>query len=73
MEINHPDSHRIQVSIFDISGREIKSLSGGLTSAGSHSMTWDGTDAHGEELSSGTYIILAASEGDFAVERVVKL
>lgn len=73
VEINHPDSHRIQVSIFDISGREIKSLSGGLTSAGSHSMTWDGTDAHGEELSSGTYIILAASEGDFAVERVVKL
>jgi hypothetical protein len=50
-----PRSDRVKLSIFDVSGREVRVLVDERKEAGSHAASWDGTDAGGRALSSGVY------------------
>jgi flagellar hook assembly protein FlgD len=43
------------VKIYDILGREIKTLVSGFKSAGRHKVIWDGRDEQGGYISSGVY------------------
>ncbi|MFN0159382.1 MAG: FlgD immunoglobulin-like domain containing protein [Bacteroidota bacterium] len=45
----------VSLGIFDVLGREVRSLMRGNQSAGYHLATWDGTNASGMRLSSGLY------------------
>ncbi len=45
----------ITLKIYDILGREIKSLISGNLSAGNHIFNWNGTDSHGNVVASGPY------------------
>ena len=51
-----PNSSRVNLSIFDINGRLIRKLVGAHQEAGLMSVTWDGKDTYGREVSSGLYI-----------------
>ena len=62
----------IELNIFDITGRLVKSF-GSLPSAPSPMhVTWDGTDNHGRRVSSGTYIVRITTDRD-AVNKTVVL
>ncbi len=45
----------IVLAIYDINGREVRRLMDGNRGAGEHSVVWDGNDASGAILTSGTY------------------
>jgi len=50
------EAGELQLTIYDITGREIKTLYSSFQTAGDHSISWDGTDASGKLVSSGIYI-----------------
>ncbi len=52
---------QVELSIFDLSGRKLRTLVDGTLGAGDHAVTWNGTDAAGNDLPSGIY--LARIEG----------
>jgi len=51
-----PLDKQVSVRIYDVSGRLVKTLvNNELRSTGTHSVTWDGRDASGASVASGTY------------------
>jgi hypothetical protein len=62
----------IELNIFDITGRLVKSFGSLPAALGSTQISWDGTDNTGRRVSSGTYIIRITTERD-AVNRTVVL
>ncbi len=47
----------VQVKIYDVLGREVKTLLNAPHTAGKHSISWDGTDNAGVRIASGLYMI----------------
>jgi len=46
---------RIELAIFDLQGHQLRVLESGVRTAGEHRVIWDGRDAAGHDLPSGTY------------------
>ena len=52
-----------RLDIYDLQGRRLRSLVSGALEAGRHTVTWDGRDARGAQVSAGVYLcILAVGE-----------
>ncbi|RMH71235.1 MAG: T9SS C-terminal target domain-containing protein [Gemmatimonadetes bacterium] len=51
-----PQSERVQVQIYDIQGRLIRTLLDEVRESGYHAIEWDGTDAQGSVTPSGVYL-----------------
>lgn len=52
----------VQLSVYDLLGREVKTLAQSTMPAGKHSITWDGRDNAGLKLASGVYMINLAGQ-----------
>jgi hypothetical protein len=50
-----PAGGQVEISIYDINGRKVRTLLKKHTDAGSHSIAWDGTDDFSHRLSTGVY------------------
>jgi uncharacterized membrane protein len=48
-------SAEIELSIYDVLGRKMRTLVAGYLPAGEHILGWDGIDQHGSEVASGVY------------------
>lgn len=46
---------RVEIKIFDVSGRLVRTLLGGVFEAGRHAARWDGTGSDGRPAASGVY------------------
>ncbi|HSL88295.1 MAG TPA: FG-GAP-like repeat-containing protein, partial [Ignavibacteriaceae bacterium] len=59
-----PIEDRVTIKVFNILGKEIKTLLDETRQSGEHLITWDGNDSDGNKMPSGIYFItmLAASE-----------
>jgi flagellar hook assembly protein FlgD len=44
----------------------------GMHAKGSHSITWNGTDAYGRPVSAGVYILKVEAEGLSLAKRILK-
>ena len=53
-----PLDSKTKLSVYNINGQHINTLFSGRTSAGTHSMSWNGVDKKGRLVAGGTYIIL---------------
>jgi len=51
-----PEQSEIQLTIYDVHGKQIKNLASGLQFAGTYAVTWDGTNDAGDMVASGTYL-----------------
>ncbi len=51
-----PKNEFVTIKVYDIIGREIKTLFSGNTNPGMYHINWDGSDNSGIQVSSGTYI-----------------
>jgi hypothetical protein len=49
-------SARVRLTVFDVTGRVARPLIDGDMAAGMHQVTWDGRDARGTAVASGTYL-----------------
>ena len=65
-----PMEAQINLSVFNILGKEVKLLETGYKQAGNFTAVWDGTDNNGNKLSSGLYIyrLEAQSNGELSVQ-----
>lgn len=50
------DPGQVEVEIFSLEGRLVRTLSRGYRGLGEHSLSWNGTDDEGERAASGAYI-----------------
>jgi subtilisin family serine protease len=63
----------VDLSVYDVTGRRVQTLVSGARPGGRHTATWNGTDAAGNRVASGTYFYRFKS-GDFeATQRIVRL
>ncbi|MBN1827464.1 MAG: T9SS type A sorting domain-containing protein [Candidatus Eisenbacteria bacterium] len=52
-----PEQMRVDLRIYDISGRHVRTLVGGERKAGFHALSWDGRDDSGRRVGLGVYFI----------------
>ena len=68
IEITTVGNETTNLTIYDISGRKIKSLLNNSITPGTHRIRWDGRDVSGKMISSGVYIINLI-QGEMAASR----
>ncbi len=67
-----PRSEKITLVVYDVNGRQVKTLVNRFYSAGEHIVRWDGTNAYGEHQASGVYFYRLTS-GDINLSRRMTL
>jgi hypothetical protein len=67
------NSRELSLGIYDVSGRRVRTLGGGVVSEGRHSLPWDGKDEDGLQVSPGIYVIRADGSGSQQSQKVVYL
>jgi hypothetical protein len=50
-----PQASRVEIAIFDVMGRKVRTLLAAEVAAGKHELRWDGRDAAGRKVSAGVY------------------
>jgi len=56
------DEQKVNLGIYDITGRKIKTLWDGEISGGNHRLIWNGTDSKGKAMPSGIYFCKLQSD-----------
>jgi hypothetical protein len=64
---------RVEVSIFDVSGREVRTLVDGFRPAGPGEVTWDGLDDAGSPVATGVYFARLDIDGTTASGKLMVL
>jgi hypothetical protein len=54
---------RVNLAVYDVGGRLVKTLASGPMDAGRHEAWWDGTDANGTPVAAGVYLCRLETEG----------
>ncbi len=67
-----PENTSVQLIIYDLLGREVRRLVDGEMTAGAKSITWDGLDNAGRQVSSGLYIYKIVA-GEFVATKKMLL
>ncbi|MDD3641945.1 MAG: FlgD immunoglobulin-like domain containing protein [Candidatus Krumholzibacteria bacterium] len=69
-----PARSRVSLRIYNVAGRLVKTLADGAMDAGSHELTWDGTDNLGAGVASGVYFYtINAGNGYESTKKMVIL
>ena len=61
----------VSLTVYDITGREIKKVSEGMVSAGQHAATWNSSDQSGSIVSSGIYFVRLQVGSKFEVKKMI--
>jgi len=56
IEYEIPKSGRVEIKLYDISGRLVKQVTHEFQEAGIHRTVWDGKNEYGQSVSSGIYL-----------------
>ena len=62
----------VELVVYDLSGRRVRTLVSGPVEAGTHEVQWDGRDAQGRTVASGVYIYRLVA-GEFSESRRMTL
>ena len=68
-----PRAGRVQVEVLDVQGRRVATVFDGHAGAGTRVLTWDGRDREGATVEAGVYFLRAASGGETANTRFVRV
>lgn len=68
-----PAAARVEVGIYDVAGRLVRTLHRGAAPAGPLALRWDGADADGRRAPAGLYFARARTSGMGAQARIVRL
>jgi len=53
----------VEVTVYDVTGRKVATLAAQAYAAGDHRVTWEGRDASGRSMPSGTYLVRLVADG----------
>jgi subtilisin family serine protease len=73
IEFSLPQPSEVGLEIFNITGQKVTTLINGPYGAGTHSITWDGRDSHGQNVASGIYFYHLQAEQFSATRKMVML
>jgi hypothetical protein len=59
------------VSLYDVSGRRLKTMVSGVQTPGRYSLTWEGADDRGRLLSAGIYFVKLETDDARSVKKAV--
>ena len=65
-----PNSKNVNLSIFDMKGRNIRQMNLGVLSTGFHKVLWDGKNNFGNELPSGIYMAVLEVGGKINIQKI---
>jgi len=68
-----PKAENIEIKIYDILGREVRTLFNNFRKAGVYQITWDGRNDWGSAVSAGIYLCRLKTENNFKVHKMVLL
>jgi len=68
-----PEASFVDLRIFDLNGRQIRTLFRGFDVAGSRSVSWDAKDHHGQNVSAGVYIYRLETAGQVQSKKLIYL
>ncbi|MBN2226465.1 MAG: T9SS type A sorting domain-containing protein, partial [candidate division Zixibacteria bacterium] len=68
-----PSRSAVTVTVFDILGRTIRTLTDQVRTAGTHREVWDGTDSRGRAVASGIYFYRVKTEGFVETRKMILL
>jgi flagellar hook assembly protein FlgD len=66
------ESH-VSLTVFNVLGQTVRVLHDGRLTAGSHTISWDGTDAHGRAAASGIYLYRITADQTDIVKKMLLL
>ncbi len=66
-----PSRGEVTVTVFDVSGRLVRTLFQGVESAGAKTISWNGVDDAGQSVASGVYYYRVESLGQSATRKMV--
>jgi hypothetical protein len=66
-------SSRVDIKVYDVSGRLIQELASGTQVAGPQSVVWTGTDRRGAHVASGVYFVRMVAGGQVFTRKMVML
>ena len=64
---------RVEVRVYDVSGREVRRLGPGALEAGVHSIPFDGYDDHGSRLGDGVYLVRVQAGAEVRTAKLVRI
>ena len=64
---------RVNLAVYDVSGRLVRTLLAGPQDPGEHSITWNGTSSSGARVGSGIYFVSMSAPAAHVVRRLVLL
>jgi len=68
-----PRESEVSLGVYDIQGRLVKSLAGGVFGAGLHTFEWDGKDTGGRYAGPGVYFCSLSSGSAVSLKKIVML
>ncbi len=71
IQFDLPVSCDVDLAIYDVLGRRVRTLVAGLQPAGSRTITWDGKDQNGSRVSSGIYFYRLTAGGFVETKKMV--
>jgi hypothetical protein len=66
-----PKTSVVELVIFDVTGRRVRSLASGTFPAGRHRLYWDGNDDHGHGHASGVYLLRLHAGKHIATQKIL--
>lgn len=68
-----PQASEVNLVVYDLNGRMVRSLLQGPKPAGLHQIEWDGLNNNGSETASGVYVYLLKTERGLLSRKMIKL
>jgi hypothetical protein len=63
----------VSIKVFDMTGREVRTLISGRKAAGAYTAVWDGTDNSGQKVTSGIYVCRMIAGGTTQIQKMTLL
>ena len=68
-----PREASVELTVYDVTGRRVRTLHSGALSAGRHTVSWNATDESGSRVAPGVYFAKMSSDGFTGSQKVVLL
>ena len=66
-------SASVQVSVFDVQGRQVRRIHQGVLAPGEHTFRWDGRDDFGRKAGTGVYFVRIKDASSSVVRKLIKI
>jgi hypothetical protein len=73
INFNLPENAFVSVVIYDIMGREVNTLLSKWMNSGLHHLNWNGINAFGTQVASGTYFVVAKKDNQTKIQKILFL